>query len=167
MNKIAIIAAMDSTRVIGKDNKLPAWEAPGDLRRFRQLTEGKVVVMGRKTFESIGKPLPKRLNVVVSKTLSSQPGFYWTYPTLETALAEAKKLAEVEKYNTQEIMIIGGAKVYEEALEKHFVDQMHLTMVKGEHPGDTWFPLIDLKEWKVLEKEDFSTHSFVTFTKVC
>lgn len=163
MHYVSVIAALDKNRVIGKDNQLPKWEAPGDLKRFRQLTEGKVVVMGRKTYESIGKPLPRRLNLIVSTTMSGDlPPTVYVAKDFQSAIHEAVNLGRRFNFG-EEVMVIGGAQIYEQALP--IADRLYLTLVEGEHEGDTFFPEIDEDKWKVISVETFPTHSFLTYER--
>lgn len=124
--KLAIIAAIDRNRGIGKDGRLP-WHISEDLQRFKRLTTGHTVLMGRKTFQSIGKPLPHRRNVVLSRT--PLPGVE-TYPSLETALAV---LADDDI-----VFVIGGGQVYDRVLAT--ADRLYLTIVEREVEADTFFP---------------------------
>ena len=124
--KIAIIAAVSRNRVIGKDGKLP-WHISEDLKRFKRLTTGHVVLMGRKTFESLGKPLPDRRNVVI--TSSSIPGIE-TYPSIPDAL---RALEDEEK-----IFVIGGGRIFSQLLER--ADELYLTTVDRDVEVDTYFP---------------------------
>ncbi len=157
MSKISIIAAMAQNRVIGKDNKLPGWKIPGDLKRFKSLTKGKVVLMGRKTFESIGKPLPYRWNIVISSTMQRQEGI-WVVRSFEEGLAKAEYLNP-----GGEVMIIGGATLYSQALP--LASRMYLTFLNEKWDGDTVFPKPNGQDWKVLEHEFHGTHSFFIFER--
>jgi dihydrofolate reductase len=134
--KLIIIVAVNKNRVIGKNGKLP-WHISDDLKRFKSLTSGHTVLMGRKTFESLSKPLPNRRNVV----LSSQqiPGIE-TYPSIEQAL---EKLKSEEK-----VFVIGGGEIYKQLLHK--ADEIVLTIVEDEYEGDTFFP-----EYESLLQEKF------------
>ena len=124
--KLIIIAALNKKRVIGKNGKLP-WHISDDLKRFKRLTVGHMVLMGRKTFESMGKPLSDRRNVVLtSKTI---PGVE-TYSTI-TAAIDALKAQD-------EIFVIGGGKIFEQFLDR--ADELHLTLVDVDVDGDTFFP---------------------------
>ncbi len=135
MSKIplALIAAQASNRVIGVNNQMP-WHVPEDFKYFKRVTMGKPVLMGRKTFESIGRPLPGRKNIVITRQSS------WTADGVVVchSLAEAVSLAEQE--TPEEIMIIGGAQIYEEALP--LVDTIYLTRIDRAFDGDAWFPVI-------------------------
>ncbi|MCW5895608.1 MAG: dihydrofolate reductase [Bacteroidetes bacterium] len=124
--KLAIIAAIAKNRVIGKDGKLP-WHIPGDLQRFKQLTTGGVVLMGRKTFEGIGRPLPNRRNIVVTSTPIPNVE---TYSSIEDAL---NVLA-----NEERVFVIGGGQVFARCLDR--ADELFLTLVEGSPDGDTLFP---------------------------
>lgn len=141
-----ILVAWDDNKLIGKDNDLP-WKIKEDLKLFKARTMGCALVMGRNTFESIGgKPLPGRLNVVLSKT-GSGPNFVKTWE-------EALKLAN--DYS-QDVYIIGGAQVYKSALDNDLVDKIIVSKVHGFYKGDTYFPSLDNK-WEcrtIVSYEDF------------
>lgn len=166
--KLSLIAAMDEKRGIGKDNKLPPWKAPGDLKRFKSLTTGKVVIMGRKTFQSIRdmtppekEVLPDRIKIVVSTTMEPANDKVLVVDSLEFAVHFAKSM--VQKFNlSDEIMVIGGGQLYTAALP--IASTLYLTMVKGEFECDTFFPDFQSSgKWQVSVTEDFDTHSFQTF----
>jgi dihydrofolate reductase len=161
MPYVAIIAAMDKNRVIGKDNKLPPWQAPGDLKRFKSLTEGKVVVMGRKTFESIGKPLPKRLNLIVSRTMQPSEGVY-VARNLDEAIHQAADLGRQFNFG-EEIMVIGGGEIYNQTLP--VAHRLYITRVNGEYEGDAFFPEFNENEWELSAQEDLPTHSYLTYER--
>ena len=164
----ALIVAMAQNRVIGRNNALP-WYLPGDLRYFKQATMGKPILMGRKTFESIGRPLPGRLNVVITRDAE------WEAPTgvvaeqsLEAAYRRAEAQAELE--GGDEIMIIGGGQIYADALAD--IDRMYVTQVHADVDGDAWFPEVDWDQWEELGREDFSAsennpydYSFVVYQR--
>ena len=124
--KLIIIAAIALNRVIGKNGKLP-WHIPEDLLRFKQLTVGHTVVMGRKTFDSLDNPLPNRTNIVITSRVINGVK---SYPSLEFALQALK--------NEKEVFVIGGGRVYADAL-KH-ADELRLTLVDRDVDGDTYFP---------------------------
>lgn len=128
---ISIIAAIGSKRELGKDNKL-LWRIPEDMKRFRQLTEGHAVIMGRKTFESIGKPLSNRTNIVISRNPDSCPEGVIVCASIEQAIERARQ------EDTDEIFIIGGGEVYKQAMP--FADKLYLTVVRASAPADTRFP---------------------------
>ncbi len=157
--KIAIIVAMTEKRVIGKENRLP-WRIPEDLKRFKKLTMGHTVIMGRKTFESIGKPLPGRANVVISRNPDFQAPGTVIIRSLEEALDRCR--------NEDEVFVIGGSSLYRAALP--LADRLYVTLVHGDFEGDTYFPDFDLeKDFRITERveshdpEDPSlTYSFIT-----
>ncbi|MDX1537010.1 type 3 dihydrofolate reductase [Arsukibacterium sp.] len=127
--KVAMIAAMANNRVIGKDNQMP-WHLPADLKHFKAVTLGKPVLMGRKTFQSIGRPLPGRRNLVISRTLPDDPqGVEW-FANVEQALAAVADDAEV--------MVIGGGEIYRQCLP--LADTLYLTEIELTTDGDAYFP---------------------------
>jgi dihydrofolate reductase len=134
--RISIIAAIGKNRVLGKNNKL-LWHIPEDLRRFKNLTSGHPVIMGRKTYESIfamlGKPLPNRTNIVVTHLDYPAPEGVIVSHSLPEALSRAK-----DSKGSEEIFIIGGGQIYEAALP--FTDRLYLTLIDDEQEGDTFFP---------------------------
>jgi dihydrofolate reductase len=139
--RIALIVAMAENRVIGRNNQLP-WRIPADLRHFKALTLGKPVIMGRKTYESIGRPLPGRDNIVISADSGYQAEGCQVVHSVEQALEAAG--------SCEEAMIIGGANLYRQTLEN--ADRLYLTLVKAEPEGDTWFPEIELQQWREIER---------------
>jgi len=140
---ISLIAAIAHNNVIGNTNTLP-WKLPADLKRFRILTTGKPIVMGRKTFESIGKPLPERRNVVISNDLHENIPGCTVVSSLQQALAVTK--------GAEEIMIIGGASIYAQFLP--MAQRMYLTLIDEEFDGDVYFPRWNPKEWKEMERSE-------------
>ncbi|MCX6137191.1 MAG: dihydrofolate reductase [Ignavibacteriales bacterium] len=129
--KLIIIAALTPGRVIGNDGTIP-WHYSEDLKRFKRLTIGQTVLMGRKTYESLGKPLPGRTNVVITKSKIAIPtgADVIIYPTLEEALLELQ--------DREKVFVVGGGTIYAQLIER--ADAMHLTMIEQEAPGDTYFP---------------------------
>lgn len=124
--KLIIIAALSRNRIIGKDGEIP-WRIPEDLARFKRLTSGHTVLMGRKTFDSLERPLPNRLNIVVtSKTING----IRTYPSLDFALQALK--------NEQQVFVIGGGQLYTQTLK--LADELYLTLIDRDVEGDTFFP---------------------------
>jgi len=129
--KISAIAAISKNRVLGKDNKL-IWKIPEDFKRYVKITTGHALIMGRKTYESIGRPLPNRTNIILTRDMDyTAPGCIVTH-SLEEALAEARKV------ENEEIFINGGAQIYAEALP--LTDKLYLTVVDQEAEGDALFP---------------------------
>ena len=140
---VAIIAAIANNGVIGNGEHIP-WRVPGDFAHFKRMTMGKPLIMGRKTFESIGRPLPGRTNIVITHKEGYQPDGVLVISSLEAALARAQEIATASKAN--EVMIGGGAEIYRQALP--IADRMYLTQVDLEPPGDIFFPTIDFEQWK-------------------
>jgi dihydrofolate reductase len=147
--RIALIVAMAENRVIGRGGTLP-WRIPADLKYFKAKTMGKPIVMGRRTYESIGKPLPGRPNIVVTRGGSDYPEGVDVAPDAETALAIADRRAC--ECGTDEIMIIGGAALYATLLPR--ADRIYLTEIHEAVDGDTVFPDFDRDEWWEVERED-------------
>lgn len=156
---ISIVLAMtEKGRVIGKDNDLP-WkgEIKGELEHFRKITKGGVIVMGRRTYESIGYPLPGRPNIVVSRSASAIEG-------CEVA-PSVKEAIELGKKHGKDIFLIGGAGVVKEALEQDLADTMQLSFIKKEYEGDTFFPEFDESEWAVSERVDHGEWEYVVYKR--
>ncbi|MBL4758535.1 MAG: dihydrofolate reductase [Rhizobiales bacterium] len=140
---VSIIVAASTNNVIGADGGMP-WKLPSDLKRFRKLTMGKPIVMGRKTFESIGRALDGRENIVVTRATDfSAPGII-VCANISDAIAAGHEAAE--KTDADEVMVIGGGEIYRGALE--FVNRIYLTRVHCEIQGDTVFPTLDLNVWE-------------------
>jgi dihydrofolate reductase len=133
---------MAENRVIGVNNTLP-WRLPADLRHFRRVTTGHHVIMGRRNYESIGKPLPDRTNIVITRNHSFHAPGCLVKHSLEDALAYAQ--------NDPEVFVIGGAEIYRQALDR--VDRLYLTLVHAKVQGDTYFPPIDEKHWQEISRE--------------
>jgi dihydrofolate reductase len=140
---VSIVVATDERGAIGRDGRLP-WHLPDDLRRFKALTMGKPIVMGRKTWESIGRPLPGRQNIVVTR----QPGFQAAGATIVSSLEDALAAAA----NAAEICVIGGAEVYRLALPH--AQLIYLTRVHAMVEADTYFPPVDAAHWEQGSRED-------------
>jgi dihydrofolate reductase len=168
--RLAIIAAQSENRVIGRNNKLP-WYLPEDLKYFKRVTLGKPIIMGRKTFESIGRPLPGRTNIIVTRNTD------WTHAgagvrvvhSLQQAIELAESLALVNGF--EESLVIGGAEIY--ALALPMADRLYLTQVHAEVQGDAYFPLLDPAHWQEVAREDFSAidpnpydYSFIVLDRV-
>ena len=148
---ISAVVAMNSSFLIGKDNDLP-WKLKEDLEHFKAYTLGKPIIMGRKTFESIGRPLPNRLNVVVSRTISEIDNLL-TVSTLKKAINEARIYCESN--GQDEIVLIGGAGIFKEGLE--ILNKLVITWVNADDlEGDVYFPSFSLDEWKETDSKDFS-----------
>jgi dihydrofolate reductase len=146
--RVSIIAAVADNGVIGRDNALP-WRLPSDMKRFRAITMGKPVVMGRKTLQSIGRPLPGRTNIVVSRGVEPPAPGVVMAANLADALAEARLRAAGD--GVDEVFVIGGAALYREALP--LADRLYITEVKAAPAGDATFPPIDRRRWKERARE--------------
>ncbi len=149
--RVAIIVAMSADGLIGNAQALP-WRLSKDLKRFRERTWGKPVIMGRKTFESIGKPLPGRHLIVVTRRTDYAAAGCRIAPSLPAALALAREWAA--EHQAEEIMIAGGGEIYREALP--LCDRIYLTTVEGRFQGDTYFPAASLGPpgWRIVHQED-------------
>lgn len=149
---ISIIAALDSKRGIGKNGKLP-WHISDDLKRFKELTNGHTIIMGRKTFESIGRPLPNRYNIVITRDAGfkiydlRESSDFAIVSSLEEGIEKAQGIP-----NKSEVFIIGGGQIYKEALDKNLVNKLYLTLVEGDFGADTFFP--DYSNFEVVSEEE-------------
>ncbi|WP_407275391.1 type 3 dihydrofolate reductase [Halothiobacillus sp. DCM-1] len=161
--KISLVAALSRNQVIGRNNTLP-WHLPADLARFKRITLGKPIIMGRKTFESIGKPLPGRLNIVISRDLGlTIPGVTVAHG-LDDALAAAGEAPEV--------MIIGGANIYYQFMPR--ADWLYFTVVHTRiEEGDAFFPAYNRREWRLIMEEHHPAdahnaypYSFMTWQRI-
>ncbi|MFI5219540.1 MAG: dihydrofolate reductase [Bacteroidia bacterium] len=158
---LSIIVAAAQNRVIGKDNKL-IWHLPADLKRFKQLTMGHHIIMGRKTFESIGRVLPGRTTVIISR----QPGFKIENCIYANSLEQAIELCR----DDAEIFITGGAQIFEHAIA--LANKIYLTQIHQSFDGDVFFPEINNEEWKITLQEDHKAdeknpydYSFINYEK--
>ncbi len=140
----SIMVAKAANNVIGKDNGL-VWHLPGDLKYFKKTTMGHWVIMGRKTFESFGNPLPGRPHVIISRN----PDYKVNDHTLVKSLDEA--FAHVENQNVDEVFVLGGGEIYKMAIE--MVDRMYITEIHHSFEGDTYFPKVDLDIWQESRRE--------------
>ncbi|MAG91893.1 type 3 dihydrofolate reductase [Candidatus Woesearchaeota archaeon] len=155
---ISLIAAMGRNRVIGKDNSLP-WKLPEDMKRFKELTSGKTVIMGRKTFESIGRPLPNRKNIIITRDQNYKAEGCIVVHSVEDALKNA---------DNNEVMVIGGAQIYDLFLSK--ANKMYLTLIDHDFEGDAYFPEYNKDEWKEVSREEGKSENnkfaFVNLEKI-
>ncbi len=159
---ISLVVAIAENGVIGRDNGLP-WRLPADLQHFKRTTMGKPILMGRKTFESIGRPLPGRRNIVVSRNEQYRAEGCETVSSIDAALELAA--------NEREIMIIGGASFYEQLLER--ADRLYVTRIHASVEGDAYFPQVDWSRWREIERSDHQpdernehAYSFVIYARV-
>lgn len=161
MTSLSLIAAMDNNRLIGSSNQLP-WRLPADLAFFKRTTMGKPIVMGRKTFESIGKPLPGRRNIVITGNVGfSAPGCE-VVDSIESAMSLTR--------DDDEVMLIGGASLYQQTIDR--ASKLYITLIHHSFDGDTWFPEIDLNVWKTENRQDFEAdhsnryaYSFIEYVR--
>jgi dihydrofolate reductase len=152
--RLSIIVAMDDNRLIGKENTLP-WHLPADLGYFKRTTIGKTVLMGRKTYSSIGRPLPQRRNIVISRNAD----FIAEGCELVESIDEALLLTK----NDDEVMIMGGSSFYEQMLP--LVDRLYITEIEGEFKGDAYFPEYDKGDFREISREshksdDINHHTY-------
>lgn len=141
---------MARNRTIGRNNALP-WHLPEDLKFFKRVTMGKPIIMGRKTWESIGRPLPGRCNIVISRNKNFQADGIETVNSLQQAISLAEQISQRD--GVDEVCVIGGAEIYAQALP--LADRLYLTQVHADVEGDTFFPEFDLNQWQEVEREDF------------
>ncbi|PNE02800.1 dihydrofolate reductase [Alcanivorax sp. MD8A] len=165
--RLSMMVAKASNNVIGRDNKLP-WYLPNDLKYFKQVTFGKPVIMGRKTWESLKGPLPGRTNIVITRQPDYLADGAKVVATLDDAVAMAENVAFIE--GQEEAVIMGGAEIYSLALPQ--ADRLYLTEVHANVEGDTFFPEYDASEWQQIAREDFAAegpnpydYSFVVYER--
>jgi dihydrofolate reductase len=165
MVALAVIVAVADNGVIGRNNSLP-WHLPEDLRYFKRVTMGKPVVMGRKTFESIGRPLPGRANIVITRSDAWSAAGVSVVNSLDEALRLAADIAALD--GTDEAMVIGGAEIYASAIP--LAQRLYLTQVHADVEGDARLPEIDWSRWREVSRERFDAsednpydYSFVVF----
>ena len=149
---ISIIVAMTKNKVIGKDNEMP-WHLSDDLKNFKKLTLGKTVIMGRLTYDSIGRPLPNRKNIVLSRSLKDK----------QVNVLSSVEVALDITSSEEEVFIIGGQDIYLQTIKK--ATKLYITMINSEIEGDKFFPNIDLSQWKIIDslaysKGEFNSHDF-------
>jgi dihydrofolate reductase len=160
--KISIVVAMAANRVIGQDNQLP-WHLPADLKHFRQTTMGKPILMGRKTYESIGRPLPGRTNIVITRDSAYSAAGCEVVNSIDAAIAAAGE--------QDEVMVIGGAELYRQVLPR--ADTIYQTRIHEAFAGDTFFPEISNSEWHQVARIDYEAdennphdYSFIRLERV-
>lgn len=153
--RISIITAFDNNGLIGRDNSLP-WFVPEDLKRFRALTMGKPMIMGRKTFESFKEPLPGRDHLVLTRSEPIKHSNHmrtWFYTDIQELISLTQKMKDIE------FMVIGGAEIYKLFLP--LADKLYTTIINGEYEGDTYFPEVDIKEWYIYNSEYSKTSDII------
>lgn len=153
--RTSLIAAVARNGVIGRDNDVP-WKLPADLRRFQRLTMGHFMLMGRRTFESIGsRPLPGRPLIVVSRREGYLPGEVRVARSVQEGVGLAREAGE------SELFVAGGTEIYREALP--IADRLHLTRIEEDVPGDAYFPEFDETQWRLVEREDHEPGDGIPF----
>ena len=155
MSNLSIIVALSSNRVIGVNNTLP-WHLSEDLKHIKSLTTGHTIIMGRKTYESIGRPLPNRRNIVISRNSNTSYEGVEVVHSLEDAFSIST--------NDKEVFVIGGSNIYEQALS--FVDQLYITEIKKSFLGDAFFPEINKQIWIEYSRDDHITNDGLEFSFV-
>jgi dihydrofolate reductase len=150
MKTISHLVAVSNKLVIGIDNDLP-WNLRADLAHFKKYTLNKIIIMGRKTYESIGKPLPNRINYVVSRTLNEVPGAH-VFNSLEDAILVAEK-ENIKMNIDNEIVIIGGGDIFQETVDS--INKLIITRVDCDVDGDIYYPDINLEKWNLIKTESF------------
>jgi dihydrofolate reductase len=161
MTELSLIVAMDENRLIGSNNDLP-WQMPADLAYFKRTTMGKPIIMGRKTFASIGRPLPGRRNIVITRDSDFSAAGCEIANGIDAALSMCSDM--------EEVMLIGGASLYQQTIDQ--ATQLYITLIHHSFEGDTWFPEFDLREWKQESREDHDAdhgnphaYSFMKFVR--
>lgn len=144
--RVSFIVAKSENNVIGRNNDLP-WRLKDDLQNFKKITMGHHILMGRKTFESIGKPLPGRVSLVVSNDPKTSTESVFWFNSIFRAIKQAERKGETE------LFIIGGEKIFRSALS--LADRIYLTEVKAEVQGDVYFPVLSMKNWKTVGEQNF------------
>ena len=161
---ITVIAAIATNNALGKDNDL-IWHLPADLKRFKKVTTGHYIIMGRNTFESIGRPLPNRTTIIITRNKNYFKEGCLIANSLEQAIEMSKEEAQV--------FIIGGAQIYKETIAKNLAQQLDITLVHKDFEADVYFPEIDAKIWKEVARENFKAdeknkldYSFISYQKI-
>lgn len=150
--KLSLIVAMATNRTIGINKQMP-WHLSADLKKFKKITMGQPIIMGRKTFESIGRPLPGRENIIISRDPGYQQQGCLVFNNLDSALQHCAE--------SDEVFVIGGATLYEATLAR--ADRLYITEIQQAFDGDTWFPEINQQQWHEVAREDINDDSSVDF----
>jgi len=162
--KLSILVILSTNNVIGRDNKLP-WHMPADLKRFKNLTMGHHILMGRRTFDEIKKPLPGRINVVITRD------HHFAAEGVAIARSIDEAISKAEATGDHEIFLIGGGEIFKQVI--HRADRMYITRIHADIEGDTYFPEFDdVNEWKLVDAEHFEAdeknaypYSFLTYER--
>jgi dihydrofolate reductase len=155
-NQLNLIVAFDPNKIIGSDNSLP-WRIKEDLKLFKELTENNIVIMGRNTYESIGKPLPNRINIVI--TSRNIPGVY-TFSSIEGAINYCNKINLDKK-----IFIIGGRRIYDFCLSNNLINKMYISKIKKQYSGNIKFPDFNESDWNKELSRNFEEFDLWIYTK--
>lgn len=150
--KLSLIVAMATNRTIGINNQMP-WHLSADLKKFKKITMGQPIIMGRKTFESIGRPLPGRQNIIISRDLQYQQQGCLVFNDLDSALQSCT--------GSDEVFVIGGATLYAATLAR--AERLYITEIQQAFDGDTWFPEIKQEQWREVAREDINDDNSVDF----
>jgi len=161
---VTIIAAIAKNNALGKNNDL-IWHLPADLKRFKNITTGHYIIMGRNTFESIGKPLPNRTTIIITRNKD----YFKDGCLIANSLEEALEMANDQEH----VFLIGGAQIYKYAMERNLVDTLDITLVHDEFEADVFFPEIDADIWQQVENEYYTAdeknklnYSFIRYKKI-
>lgn len=161
---ISLVVAAANNNAIGKGGVMP-WHLPNDLKHFKNVTWGMPVIMGRKTFDSLGKPLPGRKNIVITRQA------HWEEPGTVTVKSIDDALFLVREADVKEAMVIGGGEIFNMVFDK--ANRIYMTRVEAEPEGDTFFPAIDPKQWRLVSQKDYEAdgknsfnHSFQTWERI-
>lgn len=166
---IGVIVALDKNYLIGKDNQIP-WNVPEDLTLFKEKTTGNFIIMGRKTFESIGRPLPNRVNIIISNTMENDFNFQeLTFEELLNKIVIFHSIEEgisfCKKFSKKDIFIIGGAKIYQEVISKNIFDKLCISHIEGNFKGDIYFPKINFEDYKNIFEKKYKGFTYREYTK--
>lgn len=166
---IGVIVALDKNYLIGKNNQI-LWNVPEDLTLFKEKTTGNFIIMGRKTFESIGRPLPNRVNIVISNTMENDFDFHEL--TFEELLNKTVIFHSIEEgisfcknFSEKDIFIIGGAKIYQEVISKNIFDKLCISHIEGNFKGDIYFPKINFEDYKNIFEKKYKGFTYREYTK--
>ena len=168
--KIKLIVAMSDNYIIGNNNKL-LWDIKEDMKLFKETTKNSIVVMGRKTYESIGKPLENRINVILTKdhefvgTLNAEDIFITNNLRIYNSFNQLyKKLNELSENDT--VFVIGGRQLYKQFLDKSLIDEMYISHIYNSQKGDVRFPFINWKQWDIVKKKKYDKFIFKKYKKI-
>ena len=156
---LSLIVAMDKNNLIGYDNQIP-WSIPEDLSLFKEITSNGILIMGRRTFESIGRPLPNRVNVILTKNKNFRHDGIFTFNTPDGALNFAN---QISKKDNKKIFIIGGSFIYNTFLP--LIDEIHLSIIEGDFKGNIFFPTIDFSKYSILKSKHYNGFQYLHLIK--